>query len=146
MRQEQDATQLFLSRFPTLGFIATDKRTSSLVDGFVTKRDVVTCAVETKCRTMSTEDLFGRFNAEMLVAYDKISNARELCFALKISLLLWFYLPTERTLLVQKVCDERGVFSTPVRLESLTTQATVNGGTKFTTNAFINVRNAVVIK
>jgi hypothetical protein len=146
VKHELDAIDLFESTYPSCKFISTDKDDSGLVDGFISVGDVIKGAVEVKCRQTTLDELYGRFNNEWLVSYDKISNARELCVALRIRLSGWLYLPLEKILIVQKICDERGNFLTKVRVESTTTQATINGGQKFGPNAFINIENATTIK
>ena len=146
VRHEEEAVSLFQSAYPRHRFISTDKDAASLLDGFISIGDVIQCAVEVKCRQTTLDELYHRFNNEWLVSYDKIANAREVCIALQIRLSGWLYLPLEKILLIQKICDERGNFLTKVRIESTTTVKNVNGGQKFGPNAFINIENATTIK
>ena len=146
VKHEAEAIDLFESAYPKCRFIRTDKDDAALVDGFVSVGDTIKGAVEVKCRQMTLDELSNRFASEWLVTYEKIANARELCVALRIRLSGWLYLPAEKVLLVQRICDEKGNFLTRIRVESTSTQATINGGQKFGSNAFINVQNATVIR
>lgn len=148
---EKDAIRIFESLYPTCKFLTTNKSDSALVDGFITVNGKLVSAVETKTRNVQLEQLrapteSGGFNNEWMVTYEKIANARELCVALRIMLTGWLYLPSEKSLLVQKICDEKGNFLTKVRVQTTKTMATVNGGTRVGSNAFINIERASVLK
>jgi len=148
---EKDAVQLFEDAYPTCKFLTTNKSDTALVDGFIAIGAKVVSAVETKTRNVMLDQLrapssSGGFDNEWMVTYEKISNARELCVALRIVLTGWLYLPSEKSLLIQKICDERGNFLTKVRVQTTRTANTSSGGSKVGSNAFINIEQAVILK
>ena len=148
---ENEAVRIFESRYPNCKFLTTNKSDSSLLDGFISINGQVVAAVETKTRNVMLDRLrapaaAGGFDNEWMVTYEKIANARELCVALRIRLTGWLYLPAEKSLLVQRICDERGNFLTKVRVQTTTSTATINGGSRVGSNAFINIEKATVLK
>jgi hypothetical protein len=149
---EKDAIQIFEDAYPACKFLTTNKAETSLIDGFISMKGRVVSAVETKTRNVMLDQLrapasSGGFDNEWMVGYEKISNARELCVALRVILTGWLYLPSEKSLLVQKICDERGNFLTKVRVQTTKTRdPSKSGGSKVGSNAFINIEQAVVLK
>lgn len=146
MRDEAAAARLFLARFNAYRYVETPKHLPADVDAFLMHGDDLRQVVETKCRyDCDLEKFMGAYRGDWLVTWEKIEKAKNLARQLCMGLTGFLYLVPSKTLLVQRITDDTGRLLVPMRLETTVTQATTNGGSAKRTNAYINMKNAMVI-
>lgn len=144
--QEQDAIQSFLARYPSFDFIETPKDEPADIDGFVVRGGTLVSGVEVKCRIMALMDLMGKFDGRWLITYDKIERGIAVCRSLGIDFRGFLYLVPVKTLVIVKLWDHKTGATAGMELEETRTQATVNGGSIVRLNAYVDVRDATVIR
>ena len=144
--QEQDAIQSFLGRYPSFDFIETPKDEPADIDGFVVRGGTLLSGVEVKCRMMTHKELMGKFAGLWLITYDKIERGIALCRSLGIDFRGFLYLVPDKTLVIVKLWDHKTGATAGMELEESRTQATVNGGSIVRLNAYVDVRDATVIR
>lgn len=144
--QEQDAIQSFLGKYPDFDFIQTPKDTPADIDGFIADETTLISGVEVKCRNMSYYDLMNKFNAKWLVTYDKIERGIAVCRSLGIDFRGFLYLVPEQILLIVRIWNFKTGETVGMELEESRTQATVNGGSIVRLNAYVDIRDATVIR
>lgn len=147
VRDEVMAVSLFTSKFQQYQYVETPKHQPADVDALLMMDNQLRQVIETKCRyDCDIEKFMGRYAGEWLVTWDKIEKAKNLAKQLRIGLTGFLYLVPSKTLLVQKITDETGLLLVSMRLETTETQATINGGSAIRTNAYINMKKAMVIQ
>ena len=147
IRDEVHAVQLFNSKYSDYRYVETPKGMPADVDALLMHGNQLRQVIETKCRyDCDITKFMGSYKGEWLVTWEKIEKAKNLAKQLCIGLTGFLYLVPSKTLLVQKITDETGRLLVPMRLETTETQATINGGRALRTNAFISMKNAVVIQ
>lgn len=122
-----------------LVYCSGGKDSPAAIDGMLVKAGTtrIMRVVETKCREMTMQDLFGRFGGTWLITHQKI---KDLAVAAKIfgvpgtGLL---YLVPDKLVLAVKICDSEGRFVHDFQVKRTATQATVNGGVACRDNAFV---------
>ena len=143
---EVAAVSLFTAKFSQYSYVETPKDKPADVDAFLLMDNRFRQVVETKCRyDCDMSKFMNQYKGEWLVTWEKIEKAKNLAKQLCIGLTGFLYLVPSKTLLVQKITDETGRLLVPMRLETTTTQATINGGQAKRTNAFIDMKKAMVI-
>lgn len=146
MEQEKAAASLFCSTFPQFQYVNTPKDEPAVFDAFLVSDGTVVAAVECKCRQMTYEQFTGRFESKWLITADKIEYgamvAKELC----IPLVGFLYLVPSNILLTRKLYDSKTHCYAPMEVRETQTQATVNGGLAVRRNAYVDMRDAQVIK
>lgn len=146
VKDAERAYYLFSKFNPHYKIITTLDTTASKVDGFILKNDCVFRVFETKCRySLTINKLRYEFNNEWLVTSEKIKDSITIAKLLCVPLIGFLYLVDEDILLIQKICDECGNFTTNIREEETYTKATINGGLALRKNMFINVSNAIIL-
>ena len=147
-RDEQDAINIWLNRYPAFSYIHTDKDRESAVDGCIVKDGSIHAIVETKCRyNLSVEKFMKEYGGMWLVTFDKIMVARSLSKKLCAPLIGFLYLVEDKTLLFKKIIDDNGEFACGDMLVKKTlTQRTINNTNQIARdNAFIDMRDAKII-
>ena len=147
VRDEQAAVALFTGRYPQYRYCQTDKGLPADVDAILMIDGCLRQVVETKCRyDCDLPKFMGAYKGQWLVTYDKVVRAMAIAKGLRIGLMGFLYIVPSKTLLVQRITDDEGKFLISLRIETTETQATTNGGRALRSNAYIDMRNATVIK
>ena len=147
VRDEQAAAALFMGRFAGYSYCETPKRLPADVDAILMHGGALRQVVETKCRyDCDLAKFMGAYKGQWLVTYDKVVRAMAVAKSLRIGLMGFLYLAPSKTLLVQRITDDEGKFLVSLKVETTQTQATTNGGVAIRSNAYIDMRNATVIK
>lgn len=144
--QEQDAIQSFLERYPSFDFVETPKDQPADIDGFIVRGGTLVSGVEVKCRMMTHAGLMDKFNGRWLITYDKIERGIAVCRSLGIDFRGFLYLVPDKALMIVKLWDNKTGVTAGMELEESRTQATVNGGSIVRLNAYVDVRDATVIR
>lgn len=145
LRQEQRAAELWMSKFPSLIYIETDKREPADVDGIIIQGRRLHAVVECKCRDFSLQTFKNQFYCEWLVTAEKILKGMALSSSLRTPLVGWLYLVPDDALLFARLTNADGRLCVPNRTERTITQKTVNGGTIERLNMFLNMESAKII-
>ena len=148
-KDEQDAINIWLNRYPAFSYIHTNKDRESAVDGFIVKDGSIVSVVETKCRYGLTLDKFmNEYEGMWLITFEKLVIARSISRKLCSPLTGFLYLVEEKTLLFKKIIDENGEFiSGNMLIKNTQTQRTINDKNQIArNNAFINMNDAKVLK
>jgi hypothetical protein len=147
VRDEQIAAGIFLSQNPRYAYCQTPKQRGADVDAILLRNGVMDQVIETKCRYDCDMDKFmGQYRGQWLVTYDKIVRAMATAKSLQIGLTGFVYIVRSQILLVQRIVDAEGKFMVPFSVQTTQTQATTNGGLAVRANAYIDMRDATVIK
>lgn len=146
VEQEKAAASLFCSTFPQFQYINTPKDEPAVFDAFLVADGVVVAAVECKCRQMTYEQFTGQFESKWLITADKIESGSEVVKELCIPLVGFLYLVPSNTLLTCRLFDSKTNRYAPMEIKETQTQATVNGGLAVRRNAYVDMRDAQVIK
>lgn len=80
------------------------------------------------------------------MTWAKVQNAITIASSLGVPCIGFLYLVDEDILLSQKISEPDGRLVADVRLSTTETQATINGGVALRTNAFIDMRQAKVLR
>ena len=145
LREEQQAVELFRSRYKHVHYVETPKAGAATIDALLVKDGGLLCGVvETKCRQMTRSELNG-YGGEWLVTWDKIDGARRIAAGVGVPLFGFLYLVPDRTLLVVNIADSSGALTRSIRVEATKTQRTVNGGSIVRNNAYITTGDAHAI-
>lgn len=140
VKQEDEAVEAFISKYPLYTYARTPKDKPSPVDAIIISDGVIKAVVETKCRNMTLQTLSTSFNNEWLVTGQKIEDGIQIAKGLCVPYIGFLYLVPDRKLLVIKIWDNG--YSIPIRWDRTETQATVNGGMAMRVNAFLNISTA----
>lgn len=143
LKQEWEAVQMFLNRFPKYEWVDTPKDKPADIDGFICWDGTLISAVEVKCRDMTSRTLFGDFNGEWLVTADKIERGIAVANSLGVDFRGFLYLVPEKQLLIVKIWQYGTGLVCNMRKAETRTQATVNGGMVERVNAYIDVTTAI---
>lgn len=144
--QEADAVALFTQANPDYQYLHTPKDMPAEVDAILLRRGFMHSLVETKCRDCDLGTFMGKFNAEWLLTFDKLVKARALAQSMGVGLTGFLYLTKDKVLLAQRISDAGGKLMVGMRVEATETQKTVNGGLIVRTNAYIDMRKALVVR
>lgn len=143
---EQRAKEIFLLNYPRYRYVETPKDRPADVDAFLVLDNDIKAIIETKCRYDCDLVKFrGAYANEWLVTFDKLEKARTIARALCVKVIGFLYLKQSDILLVQEIVNADGLYVPSIRLDSTTTQATINGGTATRTNAYIKMDNAKLL-
>lgn len=143
---EQTAVALFRSKFTNYQYVETPKNMPADVDAILMLDNQLRQVIETKCRhDCDMEKFMGQYKGQWLVTWEKIEKAKNIAKQLCIGLMGFLYIVPSKTLLVQRITDETGRLLVGMKLETTTTQATINGGSARRTNAYIDMTRATVI-
>jgi len=143
---EQRAKEIFLLNYPRYRCVETPKDRPADVDAFLVLDHAIKAIVETKCRyDCDLEKFRGAYGNEWLVTFDKLEKARTIARSLCVKVIGFLYLKQSDILLVQEIVNADGLYVPSIRLDSTTTQATINGGSATRTNAYIKMDGSVLI-
>ena len=143
---ERRAKEIFLISYPKYRYVETPKDRPADVDAFLVLDNCIKAIVETKCRYDCDIMKFKQaYKNEWLVTFDKLEKARSIAKGLCVKVVGFLYLKQSDVLLVQELVDANGLYVPSVRLDSTTTQATINGGTATRTNAYIDMSKSVLL-
>jgi len=143
---EQRAKEIFLLNYPRYRYVETPKDRPADVDAFLVLDHAIKAIVETKCRyDCDLEKFRGAYGNEWLVTFDKLEKARTIARSLCVKVIGFLYLKQSDILLVQAIVNADGLYVPSIRLDSTTTQATINGGTATRTNAYIKMDSAKLL-
>lgn len=142
LEQEKRAVEIYTRHHPEHTFIGTKKDSPALIDGFLVANGVIDGVVETKCRNVSYRDFIFEYGGSWLVTWEKIESASKLALNCAVPFYGFLYLVNSDCLLVQKITDEKGLFTQTISLAATETQKTVNGGLIVRNNAYINMKGA----
>jgi hypothetical protein len=144
---ESRAAEIFHHHYPEYRYLETPKDEPALVDALIVCGSVIHSVVETKCRYGLTVEYFmNAFEGSWLITFDKLEQARKIAVSLGVGLSGFLYLKEDDALLITTISDKTGLFKQRVYVESTETQRTVNGGTAVRNNAFIDMKNAKVLR
>ena len=141
-RQEQEMLSSLMSIFPKTKFVNTPKSEPAKIDGFTIRDNEITSCFESKCRTMTLEQLKNGFNNEWLITYEKIIHGCDIARKLCVPFYGLLYLVTDRVIIMLKIADKDGNLIPKMRIERTTTSKCINGGTMVGANAFIDISTA----
>ena len=143
---EQRAKEIFLLNFPRYRYVETPKDRPADVDAFLVLDNDIKAIIETKCRYDCDLVKFrGSYGNEWLVTFDKLERARIIARSLCVKVIGFLYLKQSDVLLVQEIVNADGLYVPSIRLDSTTTQATINGGTATRTNAYIKMDSSKLL-
>ena len=147
LQHENNAVRLFIKKHPNYEYVHTPKDGYSPVDAVLKKNDCVKAIVETKCRLNLSYDKFRHlFGCEWLLSLDKIIAGRQLAIHLNVPFVGFLYLVEDDLLLVQRICDESGLYTANMTIRSNETKRTMAGGKIVRNNAFIEMNNATLFR
>lgn len=141
LAHEQRAVEIFLRHHPEYTYAETPKNRPGAVDAILIEGASVKAVVEQKSRDM-TLDTLQSWGYEWLVTAEKIRLASKIAQSLCVPFLGFLYLIPEDALLVKRITNADGSPASGIRLESRSTQATVNGGVAYRENAMIDMSGA----
>jgi hypothetical protein len=143
---EQRAKEIFLLNYPRYRYVETPKDRPADVDAFLVLDNDIKAIIETKCRYDCDLVKFrGSYGNEWLVTFDKLEKARMIARSLCVKVIGFLYLKQSDILLVQEIVNADGLYVPSIRLDSTTTQATINGGSATRTNAYIKMDEAKLL-
>jgi hypothetical protein len=144
---EVRAVEIFHHHYPGYRYIETPKNEPALVDALIASESGLHSVVETKCRYGLTVDSFmGKFDGAWLITFDKLEQARRLSVSLGVGLSGFLYLKDDDALLIASISDKDGMFKRRIYIEATETQRTINGGLATRNNAFIDMKDARVLR
>lgn len=144
---ELRAVDIFKQHYPSYRYIETPKGEPAVIDAIILKGSEIHSVVETKCRYgITVEDFMKKFNGDWLVTFEKIDQARKIAVSLGVGLSGFLYLKNDDALLIANIADKKGTFKRKIYLEATETQRTINGGLIVRNNAFIDMKDAAVLK
>jgi len=115
----------------------------SIADGIILKNNVAVALYEVKSRNISSEELFGNFNGEWLISYDKIHELYNITKHLRVSFVGILYCIKDDVSLAATFWDGSGAMKIKWRVEQTKTRKTVNGGEAERPNAFFDMTRAI---
>lgn len=148
VEQEQEAIEIWKSNYPDIIYNETPKKKPADIDAILTtKSHQIIAVVETKCRVSITFDEFcNKYQEKWLVTFDKITRSINVSKALCVPFVGFLYFPEAKMLLTKKIFDPSTGLKTSLEVRNTETQATVNGGSIFRDNAYIDMSGAKVLK
>lgn len=142
LEQERRAIEIWHSHFPNLIYMNTPKNMPAVVDAVLFDGSECCAVVETKCRTMSWATFTTSYDTKWLVTFEKILKAQEAAEALQVPLLGFLYLVEDDLLLCARIWTPKKGWGVPFCVEKTKTQTTVNGGSIWRDNAYIDMAKA----
>jgi hypothetical protein len=146
-RQWEDrAVELWSSQWPDLKYVHTPKDKPAIVDALLIKNGAVVGVVETKCRpSLSLVDFKVTHNMRWLVTNEKLQKAQVIAAGLSVPLIGFLYMPEQDLLLYNSLWKPEKGWVVDIETKTTKTQATINGGTAWRENAYIDMTNSKMI-
>lgn len=108
---------------------------------------VIEAIVESKCRyDLSCDKLLKQFRGEWLVTFNKLTESAVCCEILQVPLYGFLFLVDDDVLLIKRLYTPARGWVAKFRVEQTETQATCNGGLAIRANAYIDMRDATILK
>ena len=145
-QQEERAAAIWAKHFPVYSYVQTPKDNPAIVDAILSVDNVIKGVVETKCREYAMSEFRGRFESKWMFTYEKLVKCADIASGLSVPLIGFLYIVPEDTLLYQKLWEPKAGWLCDMHIRPVKMQATVNGGTAVRSSAFIDMRNASVLK
>lgn len=148
LMQEKQAYSIFEGRFPEFSVLHTDKTKPEPFDGWIIRDGKITSIVETKCRVdVSYGEFLQRYRNIWLVTEAKLQMISSYIqeSSSPVPLYGFLFFPNSKVLLIKRIIDRNGEI-TKRELRKTNTQATVNGGIAYRLNAFIPMKDAMILK
>jgi hypothetical protein len=125
-------------------YVQTPKHVSATVDAVLIGANHALIGVaETKCRyNLDMNEFKTAFKQEWLMTWNKVNYAMKIATGLGVPLVGFLFLVKPSVVLVQRISNPNGELVAPIRLQTTTTKATINGGYAVRTNAFIDMSAA----
>lgn len=137
------AVQIVYRHAPdTMSFVHTAGDDAAPIDGFLIKNGTVSGVAEIKSRNMTREQLFGRFQGEWLLTFQKLKDMGNMCSILRVNGYGLLYLIPSRIVLAVQLCSFTGGIVCQHRIDRTETRATINGGIANRVNAYIQMNQA----
>lgn len=147
LADERRAVDIFTSNFDKFSYIQTPKNKPADIDAFLTKDNIIVACIETKCRyDCDLEKFQKRYENKWLVTFEKLEKARTIARSLCVKVVGFLYLKQSDVLLFQAIVDTNGNYVPNINISTTVTQATINGGKAERTNAYIDMKNATILK
>lgn len=143
--QEKEALTLFREIFRDFEIIETPKHLPADIDGLIVRDGTLIAGIEVKCRNMTIRELREDYSSRWLITADKIDRGVAVCKSLGIDFRGFLYLVPDHMLLIVPIWSYEKGYVADIEYENSKTQATVNGGTAFRLNAFVDVSGAKAI-
>lgn len=143
--QEREALTLFRETFRGFEFFETPKHLPADIDGLIVGDGTLIAGVEVKCRNMTIRELREDYSSRWLVTADKIDRGVAVCKSLGIDFRGFLYLAPDHMLLIVPIWSYEKGYVADIEYENSVTQKTVNGGTAFRLNAYVDVSGAKAI-
>lgn len=131
---------------PPLQFFQFPNDGPAKADGFFGEAGFVKGICEIKSRDCSLAGFRSAFNNEWLLTYQKLLDLSDLSTMLNVPGWGVLYLNRDNLVLTAKLTGETGRICCHFRTEQTETKATCNGGKAVRVNAYIDMRNAYVLK
>ena len=145
LEQERLALGIFKERFSDYDIVETPKDRPADIDGFIVHGTNLLAGIEVKCRNMTAHELKNQFGNRWLVTADKLDRGVNICRGLCIPFKGFLYLVPDNMLIIKTIWTPKDGYDTGIDYMQSETQATVNGGTAFRINAYIDVSGSTVI-
>lgn len=142
LQQERRAIEIWRSHFPHLVYKETPKNSPAVVDAIIIDGDECCAVVETKCRRVTWPSFVKQYDSKWLVTFSKILKAQKTADALQVPLLGFLYLVDDDMLLCVRIWTPKIGWGVSFCVEKTKTQSTVNGGSIWRDNAYIDMTKA----
>ena len=144
---EDAAVELWSARFPRFAYTHTPKGKPAKADAMLVCGQQLHAVVEMKCRpNLTHKTLMGPFKGRWLVTFQKIIDCVRAAELLALPFVGMLYLVDEDILLWKKLWTPEDGYTTEFGVLKTDTQATINGGTATRDNAYIDMRDAHIIR
>jgi hypothetical protein len=148
VQHAREAYAIWHQHKPKLYIARTLENKPAKIDGLMVNEDSeIVGALEVKCRPGVTLEKFeNEYDCEWLVTFDKITSGVSVAAAHCVPFYGFLYLPAVPGLLVRQIWSPDEGYTVEFRVAKTRTQATTNGGTILRDNAFINMREASLLR
>ncbi len=139
LQHERMAYALFEDHYANLKIEHTDKDQPEPFDGRIMQSGKVVALIETKCRVnVNWQQFQTRYKNEWLLTDCKIKIAADCAGRERVPLYGFCFIVQDQVLLIKQLSDANGNLVN-YKTAMMTTQATVNGGTKRELTGFISM-------
>lgn len=147
LADERRAVSIFMSHYGGFKYVETPKNKPADIDAFIIKNNIIIACIETKCRYDCDLNKFqNQYRNKWLITFDKIEKSRTIAKSLCVKVVGFLYLKQSDVLLFQTIVDDNGDYLPRIDIETTITKATINGGKAKRTNAYINMKDAKILK
>ena len=145
LADEMKCKSLFEATNPGRLYIATPKDMPADVDAVILRGASIEAVVEQKSRYNCRLTTFMEtWDGEWLITSSKLDRGYRASMALQVPFYGFLYIVDDDLLLTKKFSGPDGVWVAKIRREETVTQATVNGGSAFRLNAFVDMTDAKI--